>query len=55
MASGTPSPAKETEDPAMELPKRKRMRLPEYDYSAPGAYFVTICTRDKRCILSTIR
>ena len=39
----------------MELPKRKAIRLPEYDYSSPGAYFVTICTHDRRCILSTIR
>ena len=39
----------------MELPKRKALRLPDYDYSAPGAYFVTICTRDRRWILSEIR
>ena len=35
----------------MKLPKRKAIRLPEYDYSSPGAYFITICTRDRRCIL----
>ena len=39
---------------AMELPKRKPLRLPDYDYSGPGAYFVTICTHDRRCILSRI-
>ena len=38
----------------MNLPKRKQLRLPEYDYSSPGAYFVTICSHEKRCILSTI-
>ena len=42
----------------MELPKRKAkrkaIRLPEYDYSSPGAYFVTICTHDRQCILSRI-
>ena len=38
----------------MELPKRKPVRLPEYDYSSPGAYFVTVCTHDRRCILSNI-
>ena len=38
----------------MDLPKRKSLRLPDYDYSAPGAYFVTICTHDRRCILSDI-
>lgn len=31
----------------MQLPNRKRNRLYEYDYSAPNAYFVTVCT-DKR-------
>ncbi len=38
----------------MEYPNRKQLRLPEYDYSGPGAYFVTICTQDRRCILSEI-
>ena len=38
----------------MDLPKRKQIRLRTYDYSAPGAYFVTICTQDRRCILSDI-
>ena len=38
----------------MELPKRKPIRLPEYDYSLPGAYFITICTNDRRGILSDI-
>ncbi len=38
----------------MNLPKRKQIRLPAYDYSTPGAYFVTVCTADRRCILSTI-
>jgi REP element-mobilizing transposase RayT len=34
---------------------RRRIRLPEFDYSQPGAYFVTICTHDRRCILSEIK
>ena len=38
----------------MDRPKRKPLRLPDYDYSAPGACFVTICTHDRRCILSDI-
>ena len=38
----------------MEYPRRKQVRLQEYDYSTPGAYYVTICTHEKRCILSTI-
>ena len=38
----------------MDRPVRKPMRLKDFDYSAPGAYFLTICTRDKRCIFSRI-
>jgi len=38
----------------MELPKRKRTRLKDYDYSQNGAYFVTICTKDKEKLLSEI-
>lgn len=38
----------------MKLPERKPNRLKNYDYSTPGAYFVTICTQDKKCILSRI-
>ncbi len=38
----------------MELPKRKPIRLPDYDYSSPGVYFVTICTQDRRRLLSDI-
>ena len=37
-----------------DAPKRKPIRLTEYDYSTPGAYFVTICTQGRRRILSDI-
>ena len=37
-----------------ELPERKGVRLRGYDYSAEGAYFITICTKDKRNLLSRI-
>ena len=30
---------------------RKRGRLPEFDYSVAGYYFITICTKDKRKLL----
>ncbi|MBO5891492.1 MAG: hypothetical protein J6Q30_02110, partial [Oscillospiraceae bacterium] len=33
---------------------RKRNRLADYNYSQPGAYFVTVCTKEHKCILSTI-
>ena len=38
----------------MDLPKRKRTRLENFDYSTPGAYFITICTKDRKCILGKI-
>lgn len=43
-------------DPAAEkdLPKRKHPRLKNYDYAAPGAYFVTICVQGRKCILSEV-
>ena len=31
-----------------ELPKRKKNRLENYDYSSCGAYFLTICTSKRR-------
>ena len=33
---------------------RKGIRLPAYDYSSEGAYFVTVCTDGKRRILSEL-
>ncbi len=38
----------------MELPKRKRNRLREYDYSQMGVYFVTICAHNKQPIFGTV-
>ena len=38
----------------MFLPNRKLPRLPDYDYSTPGVYFITICTHEKRCIFGKI-
>ena len=37
-----------------KLPNRKSIRLKNYDYSSNGLYFVTVCTKDKNPILSTI-
>ncbi len=36
------------------LPKRKNLRLKEYDYNSAGFYFITICTLGRRNILSSI-
>ena len=30
-----------------ELPKRKPIRIENYDYSSPGAYFITVCTKNR--------
>ena len=38
----------------MEKPYRTPNRLKDYDYSQPGAFFVTICTQGRRAILSKI-
>ena len=38
----------------MGFPNRKPTRLKGYDYSTPGAYFVTICTKDRRNLLCNI-
>ena len=32
----------------MERHERKNIRLKEYDYSTPGAYFITVCTKDRK-------
>ena len=36
------------------IPKRKSMRLPDYDYSQNGYYFITICTKNMQCLLSSV-
>ena len=38
----------------MELPKRKQNRLTDYDYSQPGCYFITICTKEKAHLFGRI-
>ncbi len=37
-----------------ELPKRRSIRLRHYDYSRLGAYFVTICAYERRCLFGRI-
>ena len=38
----------------MEFSKRKNIRLKKYVYSENGAYFITICTRDKQKLFGHI-
>jgi hypothetical protein len=32
----------------MDFPNRKPLRLKNYDYSAAGYYFVTLCVQDRK-------
>ena len=34
-----------------QYPERKPIRLKDYDYSTPGAYFITVCIADRKPIL----
>lgn len=38
------------EDKYSSFPKRKQNRIENYDYSTPGAYFITICTANREQI-----
>ncbi|MGA4645384.1 hypothetical protein [Limisphaera sp. 4302-co] len=33
---------------------RRSIRLPGYDYPHPGAYFITICIKDRVCLLGEV-
>lgn len=37
-----------------ELVGRKSLRLQGFDYNRTGVYFLTICTQNRRCLLSRI-
>ena len=41
-------------DKEKEIPRRKELRIKQYDYSSTGAYFITICIKDRKQILSDI-
>ena len=34
--------------------KRHSVRLKDYDYTTPGAYFVTACTYEHRCLFGKV-
>ena len=36
------------------MDRRKRLRLRGFDYGTPGVYFVTVCTRGRRCVLGRV-
>ena len=37
-----------------KLPKRKQMRLKDYDYSQNGYYYVTVCTDNRQNLFGNI-
>ena len=37
------------------MDRRNSLRLKGYDYSQPGEYFATICTKHRACILGKVR
>ena len=41
-------------DKGNDLPKRKRLRWEGFDYSTPGGYFITICTKDRKPIFGPV-
>src|SRR3990172_7949079 len=40
--------------PSNHAPRRRPLRLPGFDYSGEGAYFVTICTRNRECLFGAV-
>ena len=34
---------------------RRSIRLKGFDYTNPGAYFVTLCVQNKQCLLGEIK
>ena len=38
-----------------QFPSRKPTRLPSFDYNRVGTYFLTLCTKEKRCILGQVQ
>ena len=41
--------------PKPRFGQRRSMRLPDYDYSIAGSFFVTICARDRAAIFGSLR
>ena len=35
-------------------PNRRSIRLRDYDYTQPGAYFITICAHDRACVFGDV-
>ena len=38
-----------------DIHHRRSIRLPDYDYSQAGYYFITICVQNRECLLGEIK
>ncbi|HZU86713.1 MAG TPA: transposase, partial [Anaerolineaceae bacterium] len=36
------------------MKKRQSLRIPNFDYSLPGYYFITCVTQDRKCLLGSV-
>jgi len=41
-------------DSSIQRRNRQSIRLPGYDYSRVGAYYITICARDRQCLFGEV-
>lgn len=41
-------------DRSQNTPRRKSLRLKGFDYSQPGAYFITICTQNRKALFGEV-
>ena len=51
---GAPLAAPGENRPNYPAPRRRHLRLLGFDYSGESAYFVTICTRNRECLLGDV-
>ena len=43
-----------TRTPTPPTNRRRTIRVRGYDYTQGGAYFITVCTRDRECLLGKV-
>jgi hypothetical protein len=52
---GEQSMAQAKKQPLNKRPNRQSMRKAGYDYTAPGVYFVTICTHERQHLVHPLK
>src|SRR5690606_792871 len=53
--TGGPHPSPSDREEVMGPDGRRQIRLPDYDYTSQGWYFVTICIAGRRRLLASVR